>query len=77
MIEFTITIADTKPSMSSIPLGVIKFDVESKDAPDATKGEIETAKALNIVLAAFKEQMALNGKKPSVAMPKNRIITRN
>jgi len=26
------------------------------------------------VLAAFKEQMALNGKKPSVALPKNRII---
>lgn len=66
MIEFTITIEENPES------ALIEFKAETKDAPDATPGEIETAKALNIMLAAFKEHQA--GAKD---VPKNRIITRN
>lgn len=66
MIEFKITIEENLESAQ------IEFTAETKDAPDATAGEIETAKALNIMLAAFKEHQAgLKGE------PKNRIITRN
>lgn len=68
MIEFKITIEENLESAQ------IEFTAETKDAPDATAGEIETAKALNIMLAAFKEQSALNAKKPALELPKNRII---
>ena len=66
MIEFTIKIEEQLES------ALIEFTAETKDAPDATAGEIETAKALNLMLAAFKEHQAgLKG------APKNRIITPN
>jgi hypothetical protein len=64
MIEFTIKIEEQLES------ALIEFSCESKDAPDATKGEFETAKALNIMLAAFKEHQA--GLKD---VPKSRIIS--
>ncbi len=71
MIEFRISFTERGQAKQ------IELVATTDDAPEATEGEIKTAKAFEVVLAAFKDQMALNGKKPSVAMPKNRIITRN
>jgi len=68
MIEFRITFTENQQAK------LIELVATTDDAPEATQGEIKTAKAFEVVLAAFKEQMALNGKKPSVALPKNRII---
>lgn len=68
MIEFSISIAEYPESK------LIELVATTKDAPEATAGEINTAKAFEVVLAAFKDQMALNGKKPSVLLPKSRII---
>lgn len=63
MISFAITIEENPES------ALLEFTAETKDAPDATPGEIETAKALNAMLAAFKEHQAgLKG------APKSRII---
>lgn len=63
MIEFTIKIEE------QLEPALIEFTAETKDSPEATAGEIETAKALNIMLAAFKEHQAgAKGK------PKSRII---
>ena len=63
MIEFTIKIEENLES------DLIEFTAETKDAPEATVGEIETAKALNLMLAAFKEYQAGKG-----GAPKSRII---
>lgn len=71
MIEFTITFTENPKAK------LMELRSETKDAPDATKAEITVANNFEQMVAAFKEHMTVQGRKPSVPMPKNRIISQN
>lgn len=55
-IEFLITITQADKAVA--------FECESEDSPEATKSEIEYAKAFMVMVSAFKEK--LGNKKPGV-----------